>query len=84
MEGRQRLLMLFLQEVIPEHKIASLTYASQEHENPIPEMKGIRVDVECTDEDGTRFIVEMQLARQKHFYERALFNSTFGNARRPN
>ena len=77
MEGRQRLLMLFLQEVIPEHKIASLTYAPQEHENPIPDMKGIRVDVECTDEDGTRFVVEMQLARQKHFYERALFNSTF-------
>ena len=36
MEGRQRLLMLFLQEVIPEHRIASLTYAPQEHENPIP------------------------------------------------
>ena len=66
-----------MQEVIPEHKIASLTYAPQEHENPIPDMKGIRVDVECTDEDGTRFVVEMQLARQKHFYERALFNSTF-------
>ena len=77
MEGRQRLLMLFLQEVIPEHKIASLTYAPQEHENPHPDRKGIRVDVECTDEDGTRFVVEMQLARQKHFYERALFNSTF-------
>jgi predicted transposase/invertase (TIGR01784 family) len=40
-------------------------------------MKGIRVDVECTDEDGTRFVVEMQLAHQQHFYERALFNSTF-------
>ena len=77
MEGRQRLLMLFLQEVIPEHRIASLTYAPQEHENPHPDRKGIRVDVECTDEDGTRFVVEMQLARQKHFYERALFNSTF-------
>ncbi len=77
MEGRQRLLMLFLQEVIPEHKIASLTYAPQEHENPHPDRKGIRVDVECTDEDGTRFVVEMQIARQKHFYERALFNSTF-------
>ena len=76
-EGRQRLLMLFLQEVIPEHRIASLTYAPQEHENPYPDMKGIRVDVECTDEDGTRFVVEMQLARQKNFYERALFNSTF-------
>ena len=30
MEGRQRLLMLFLQEVIPEHKIASLTFTPQE------------------------------------------------------
>lgn len=77
MEGRQRLLMLFLQEVIPEHRIANLTYAPQEHENPNPDMKGIRVDVECVDEDGTRFVVEMQLASQKHFYERALFNSTF-------
>jgi conserved hypothetical protein (putative transposase or invertase) len=77
MESRKRLLMLFLQEVIPEHRIASLTYAPQEHENPNPDMKGIRVDVECTDEDGTRFVVEMQLAYQKHFYERALFNSTF-------
>jgi predicted transposase/invertase (TIGR01784 family) len=76
-ESRKRLLMLFLQEVIPEHRIASLTYAPQEHENPNPDMKGIRVDVECTDEDGTRFVVEMQLAYQKHFYERALFNSTF-------
>ena len=77
MENRKRLLMLFLQEVIPEHRIASLTYAPQEHENPHPHMKGIRVDVECTDEDGTRFVVEMQLAHQQHFYERALFNSTF-------
>ena len=77
MENRKRLLMLFLQEVIPEHRIASLTYAPQEHKNPTPYMKGIRVDVECTDEDGTRFVVEMQLAHQQHFYERALFNSTF-------
>ena len=77
MENRKRLLMLFLQEVIPEHRIASLTYAPQEHENSHPHMKGIRVDVECTDEDGTRFVVEMQLAHQQHFYERALFNSTF-------
>ena len=76
-ESRKKLLMLFLQEVIPEHRIASLTYAPQEHVNEFPDMKGIRVDVECTDEDGTRFVVEMQLTYQKHFYERALFNSTF-------
>lgn len=76
-EGRQRLLTLFLQELIPERKIVKISYAPQEHINPIPDDKGIRVDVECTDMDGTRFVVEMQLAPQNFFYERALFNSTF-------
>ena len=76
-EGRQRLLKLFLEELIPERKIADLKYAPQEHVNPFPDNKGIRVDVECTDIDGTRFVVEMQLAHQNFFYERALFNSTF-------
>ena len=76
-EGRQRLLKLFLEELIPERRIADLKYAPQEHINPFPDSKGIRVDVECTDIDGTRFVVEMQLAHQNFFYERALFNSTF-------
>ena len=76
-EGRQRLLTLFLRELIPERTIVSLKYAPQEHVNPLPDSKGIRVDVECTDTDGTRFVVEMQLAHQKFFYERAVFNSTF-------
>lgn len=76
-EGRQKLLKLFLQELIPDRKIADLKYAPQEHLNPFPDNKGIRVDVECTDVDGTRFVVEMQLAHQDFFYERALFNSSF-------
>ena len=76
-EGRQQLLKLLLQELIPERKIADLKYAPQEHVNPFPEAKGIRVDVECTDTDGTRFVVEMQLAYQDFFYERALYNSSF-------
>ena len=76
-EGRQQLLKLFLQELIPERQIMDLKYAPQEHTNPFPGNKSIRVDVECTDIDGTRFVVEMQLAHQNNFYERALFNSTF-------
>ena len=76
-EGRQQLLKLFLETLIPERRIADLKYAPQEHTNPFPDNKGIRVDVECTDIDGTRFVVEMQLAHQNFFYERALFNSTF-------
>ena len=76
-ESRKRLLKLFLQELIPEHDIDSITYAPQEHINPFPGMKDIRIDVECTDTDGTRFIVEMQVAPQKSFYDRAVFYSSF-------
>ena len=72
----ERLLMLFLQEVIPERRIASIKYAPQEHTNLNPDKHGIRVDVEATDVDGTRFLVEMQRERQDYFYERALYNAS--------
>ena len=73
----KRLLTLFLQELIPERTIVELSYGPQEFVNPVTEGKDIRVDVECTDVDGTRFVVEMQLATQSGFYNRAVFNSTF-------
>ena len=76
-ENHQRLLHLFLQELLPEHHIVKLTLDNTEHVNPFDGKKDIRVDVECYDEDGTRFVVEMQLADQAHFYERAVFNSSF-------
>ena len=73
----KRLTELLLQLLIPEHKIKSISFEPQVHINPNDSDKDIRVDVECTDEDGTRFMVEMQLAPQKGFYERAIFNSSF-------
>ena len=76
-EPRKRILELFLSELIPERKIVSLKYEPQEHINPWPGRKDVRVDVECTDADSTRFVVEMQLAEQEFFHERALFNSSF-------
>ena len=75
-ESRKRLLLLFLQELIPEHRIVELTYANTEHTSPVEGKKDVRIDVECTDSDGTRFVVEVQVAEQQHFYERAVFNST--------
>lgn len=76
-ESRKRLLQLFLQELIPEHTIDNLTYTNTEHTNPFPGKRDVRIDVECTDADGTRFVVELQVAPQRFFYERAVFNSTF-------
>ena len=68
----KRLLTLLLQELIPERRIADIRYAPQEHTNPDPDKRGIRVDVEVTDADGSRFLVEMQREPQEFFYERAL------------
>ena len=76
-KGRERLLGLFLKELIPERTIQELRYEPQEHVNPFSGNKSVRIDVECTDEDGTRFVVEMQLSPQQSFYDRAVFNSTF-------
>ena len=73
----RRLMQLFLQEMIPERTITQISFGPQEYVNPIEQGKDIRLDVHCTDETGANFIVEMQFAEQKTFYERALFNSTF-------
>ena len=74
--SRQRLLPLLLQELIPERQIVDIKYAPQEHTNPNPDKRGIRVDVEATDANGTRFLVEMQREPQDFFYERAVYNAS--------
>ena len=71
-----RLLQLFLQEVIPEHDIVEIRTDNVEHINLLDDNKDVRVDVECYDKDGTRFVCEVQVSPQHHFYERAVFNST--------
>ena len=77
MESRKRLLKLFLEELIPERKIESITYAPNDHINPFPEKRDSRVDVECTDQDGNRFLVEMQIRNQASLYDRAVLYSTY-------
>ena len=37
-----------------------------------------RIDVECTDKDGSRFMVEMQVRPQSSFYDRAVLYSALG------
>ena len=73
----KRLMQLFLEALIPERKIKSLEYTSEESTNQNIGKKGVRVDVECVDENGERFVVEVQRAEQSDFYDRAVFNSTF-------
>ena len=50
----KRLMLLFLQALIPEREIASIEYASEESTNQNPGKKSIRVDVECYDKSNVR------------------------------
>ena len=77
-ESRKRLLQLLLTELIPEREITSLTYVTSEHINPYDDGHDGRIDVECTDKDGTRFMVEMQVRPQSSFYDRAVLYSALG------
>ena len=55
--------------VIPERRIASIKYAPQEHTNPNPDKRGIRVDVEAaniatfTPEDKVKYEFNMTTDR---------------------
>ena len=75
-EQAKRLMQLFLQALIPEREIAEISYEPQEHTNPEDKGKDIRLDVQCRDSNGNLFIVEVQLAKQDTFYERAVYNSS--------
>lgn len=71
------MLLLLLREIIPERNIQSIEYRHTEHVNPFAEKADVRIDVECVAGDGTRFIVEVQRASQRHFGSRMLYYSAF-------
>ena len=73
----KRLMILLLREILPEAGVQDIYYNNKEHPNPIPGKHGVIFDIECTSNDGTKFIVEMQLAQQDSFMERAIFYASF-------
>ena len=78
-EKNKEALIGILKELIPERKIADIHYGrkNKRKQNVFEKCRDAVFDVECTDEAGARFVVEMQLEKQKHFHERALFYSSF-------
>ena len=70
-------MILTLREILPYVDIQDITYGNKEHPNPFPDNHGVIFDIECVSSDNSRFIVEVQLARQSWFKERVLFYSSF-------
>ncbi|MGI9158334.1 MAG: Rpn family recombination-promoting nuclease/putative transposase [Saprospiraceae bacterium] len=77
-EPNKDLLIDFLNEVLPvKHKIRELTYARSEQLGRSEADRKAIFDLYCTGENGERFIVEMQKAKQNYFRDRSVYYSSF-------
>lgn len=67
------ILIHFLNLILPGHrKVKDLEYSSTEIPSFALSTKTVRLDLRCTGQDGTKFIVEMQQSAQEHFFKRCV------------
>lgn len=78
-EFNKPLLIDFLNEVIGAEtgKIKSLQYLSSEKLAPLMNERKAIFDIYCENEQGEKFIVELQKAKQNYFKDRSVYYSTF-------
>jgi predicted transposase/invertase (TIGR01784 family) len=77
-EPNKELLIDFLNQVLPQHhQIQDLTYQSTERLGVTQDSRKVIFDLYCTSQNGDRFIVEMQKAKQNYFKDRSIYYSTF-------
>ena len=71
------ILIEFLKVIFPQFAITDITYIPTEQLGIIEDDRKAIFDVLCKTEDGKTFLVEMQRGAQKHFFERALYYTSF-------
>ncbi|MBI3650785.1 MAG: PD-(D/E)XK nuclease family transposase [Acidobacteria bacterium] len=76
--GSKDLLADFLNQLLPkERQIVTLEFKNSEQLGGTNVDRKAIYDIYCQDQHGSRFIVELQKARQHYFKERTIFYSTF-------
>ncbi len=76
-EPNKILLIDFLNQILPDRKIKDLSYASGEKQGLTAVDRKAIFDLYCIGENGERFIVEMQKAKQNYFKDRSVFYASF-------
>lgn len=77
-EPNKQLLIDFLNTLLPQqHRIQSVTYKQTEHLGNTPIDRKAIFDIYCQAENGDRFIVEIQKAKQNFFKDRSVYYATF-------
>jgi predicted transposase/invertase (TIGR01784 family) len=77
-EASKPLLIDFLNALLPErNKIIEVTFKNTEQLGQTEADRKAIYDIYCENENGEKFIVELQKARQNYFKERTIYYSTF-------
>ena len=77
-EPNKDLLIAFLNELIGERdKVRDLTYLNSERMGKTARERSAVFDLYCTNEQGEKFIVEIQRVKQKFFKDRSVYYSSF-------
>ena len=78
-EPNKELLLDFLNELLKNEqgKITSLTYLKSDRLGNTEDDRKAVFDLYCENEDGEKFIVELQKTKQKFFKDRTVYYSTF-------
>lgn len=77
-ESNKQLPIAFLNAILPEqHQIQDLTFKNTEHLGSTMLDRKAVFDVYCQAQDGQRFIVEIQKAKQDYFKDRSVYYATF-------
>ena len=76
-EVNKDILIEFLKVIFPEHEIEDITYIPAEQLGIMEDDRKAVFDVICRTKEGKDFLVEMQYAPQEHFFERALYYTSF-------
>ncbi|MDX2128344.1 MAG: Rpn family recombination-promoting nuclease/putative transposase [Chloroherpetonaceae bacterium] len=77
-EASKPLLMDFLNALLaPKKKIVDLTFKNAEQLGITDIERKAVYDIYCENEDGEKFIVELQKAKQNYFKDRTVYYSTF-------
>ncbi len=77
-EASKPLLLDFLNALLPQqNKIVSLSFKNTEQLGQTDADRKAIYDIYCENENGEKFIVELQKAKQNYFKERTIYYSTF-------
>lgn len=76
-EPNKDLLIDFLNQILPNKKIKDLNYSSIEKQGLTELDRKAIFDLYCIGDNGERFIVEMQKAKQNYFKDRSVFYASF-------